>query len=100
MGSLHCKNTWIQQWKRFQNLLENGNDSNYNNEEEEEEERKETYGFRSSRAPPPFSQEDYGDHVETLEIFEEFMYSIPRRITFKHYTNTHQEELKKLVAKI
>jgi len=47
---------------------------------------KETYGFRSIRAPP---------QIKELRQFEDRLFTLIRNVEFRPYTNTFQEKLKR-----
>ena len=60
----------------------------------------ETFGFRSGYAPPQTTKENYGEHFGLLRRFENFMYSLPRKVTFENHSNNYQKDLNKTVSRI
>ena len=48
---------------------------------------KDTYGFKSRRAPPAYCARNYGEEWTKLKSFEMRLYDMVRQIRFAPYTN-------------
>ena len=62
-------------------------------------EMKETFGFTSSRAPPPITRQNYGENFMDIKKFVNRIYRTVRITKFKNFTNEYQEELKQTATR-
>ena len=61
---------------------------------------KETFGFKSRRAPPTYNEGNYGEEWESLKEFELRLYDMLRQIRFAPYSNELQKTLQTDLARL